>query len=104
MKRFILLGALISMLAVLPSQSAINVQEQTEAEYLINSGYSQSVAEDVFMVKNRALGKPIEPLYDKNQNCLVRLWKKFHSYVDPAVEREDRLHHDIRLSPSYSDL
>ncbi len=87
-----------------PVMAEVTVEQTTDAEYIINAGYSQSMAEDMFMLKNRASGKPIEPLYEKSQNKFVRGWKKFYSYIDPAQEADDRIHHDIHLSPSFSDL
>ena len=52
MKRNLLLSmALIAFLA-LPSMAAMTVEQSTDAEYIINSGFSQAVAEDVFMLKN----------------------------------------------------
>lgn len=84
--------------------AAVTPDQVTDPEYMINNGYSQLSAEDVFMLKNRAEGKPIEPLYEKNQNKFVRACKKFYAYLDPLVDEPDRLHHDINPSPSISDL
>lgn len=102
-RNLLFLAALCAFMAA-PAMAAVTVEETTDAEYLINSGYSQAVAEDVFMSKNRASGKPIEPLYEKSQNKFVRVCRKFYAYLDPAIEEEDRIHHDIKMSPSYSDL
>ena len=95
---------LMLMLAANPSFAEITLEETTDAEYLINAGYSQTIAEDVFMLKSRNLGKPIEPLYEKPDNFVVRNWRKFFSYLDPAQESFDRLHHDIKQTPHFSDL
>ena len=102
-RNLLFLAALCAFIAA-PAMAAVTVEETTDAEYLINSGYSQAVAEDVFMTKNRVSGKPIEPLYEKPQNKFVRVCKKFYAYIDPAVDTDDRLHHDIHMSPSFSDL
>lgn len=104
MRRNLLFLVALCVFITVPTMAAVTVEETTDAEYLINSGYSQAVAEDVFMSKNRASGKPIEPLYEKSQNKFVRVCKKFYAYLDPGVEEEDRIHHDIHLSPSLSDL
>ena len=82
----------------------VTVEQATDAEYLINQGYSQELAEDVFISKNRASGKPIEPLYERSQNVLVKFWKGLRAYVDPAIESPDKIHHDYSTSPKYSDL
>lgn len=104
MRRNLLFLLAVAAFISAPAMAELTVEQTTDAEYVINSGYSQTMAEDMFMLKNRASGKPIEPLYEKSQNKLVRGWKKFYSYVDPAQENEDRIHHDIKLSPAYTDL
>ena len=91
-------------LFIIPAFAAITVEESTDAECLINAGYSQSFAEGVFISKNRGTSKPIESLYEKSSNKFVRAWKSFFAYIDPALESEDRVHHDIKLSPAASDL
>lgn len=104
MKRNLLFAIVLCAFIAGPSMAAITLEESTDAEYLINAGYSQMTAEDVFMSKSRANGKPIEPLYEKSQNKFVQICRKFHAYIDPGLDEPDRLHHDIKPSPSYSDL
>ena len=104
MKRSLLFGIFVVALFTLPATASVTVEETTDAEYVINQGYSQAVAEDIFVAKNRANGKPVEPLYDKKQNKLVKFFKGIWAYADPSLDDPDRLHHDIKLSPSYSDL
>ncbi len=104
MRRKLLFAMALSAFMVMPSLAAMTVEESTDAEYLINQGYSQAAAEDVFIQKNRATGKPIEPLYEKTQNRFVKFCKTLYGYADPAQEEFDRIHHDVKLSPSYSDL
>jgi len=104
MKKSLLFGILLATICALPVVASVTVEETTDPENLINSGYSEAAAEDVFIQKNRVAGKPAEPLYDKNQNVVVKFVKGFFSYVDPGRDNVDRLHHDIKRSPSYSDL
>lgn len=104
MKRNLVLLCLAAMFAIIPASALVTTEQTTDAEYLMNQGYSQVAAEDVFILKNRATGKPVEPLYSKDQNVLVRGWKAFWGYVDPARDEFDRIHHDIKLSPAFSDL
>ena len=104
MRRNLLFAMVLTALISVPVMAAMTVEESTDAEYLINGGYSQMAAEDVFMAKNRASGKAIEPLYEKSQNKFVRACKKFYGYIDPSIDEQDRIHHDIQPSPSYSDL
>ena len=92
------------LVAVLPAFAAVTPEQATDAEYVMNQGYSQMMAEDVFMVKNRVSGKPAETLYDKDSHPLVRGWKAIWGYVDPAREEYDRIHHNIKPSPAFSDL
>ena len=95
--------AIMAILAV-PTKAAMTVEQSTDAEYLINQGFSQMAAEDVFIQKNRANGKSIEPLYEKSQNKFVKVCKRIYAYLDPSIDEPDRIHHDIKPSPSYSDL
>lgn len=104
MKRNLFLTIAISALFAVPSFAAVTIEQTTDAEYIINSGYSQVVAEDVFVQKSRAKGEAIEPLYEKTGNRFVRGWRKFYSYFDPAQESVDRIHHDTKLAPHHSDL
>ena len=104
MKRSLLYLAFLSVIFVSPVIADVTVEETTDAEYLINAGYSQVMAEDVFMQKNRVNGKSIEPLYEKSQNRLIKACKRFYAYIDPAYENQDKLHHDIKPSTSASDL
>ena len=104
MKKDLLFAVALSLVLTVSANAAVTVEETTDAEYIMNSGYSQLMAEDVFMQKTRSTGKPIEPLYEKNQNVLVKTWKKIYAYIDPAQDSLDRIHHDIKPAPSASDL
>lgn len=103
MKKGLFLLLILGLCSV-PSGASITVEETTDAEALINGGYSQAFAEDVFVQKNRVTGQPIEPLYEKSQNKFVKLCRKFYAYLDPGVENYDHIHHDIHRSPSTLDL
>ena len=104
MKKGLFGAVLFTIFAVTSAQADITIEETTDAEYLINAGYSQTMVEDVFMQKNRVLGKPVEALYEAPTNAVVRTWRRFFSYLDPAQETQDKLHHDIKMSPSVTDL
>ena len=79
MKRNLLYLLALMAIITIPAGASVTVEETTDAEYLINAGYSQVMAEDVFVQKNRSLGKPIEPLYEKSSNVFVKGWRKFYS-------------------------
>ena len=104
MREKLLLTIALLAFITLPTMATVTLEETTDAEYMINSGYSQTMAEDIFIQKNRVMGNPIEPLYEKSQNVLVRGWRKFYAYIDPSIEAPDRIHHDIKISPSTTDL
>ena len=103
MKKSLFILVLLSVVCI-SARASMTVEQSTDSEYLINSGYSQAVVEDVFMQKNRTEGKTIEPLYEKSNNKCVKVLRKIYAYLDPSIDEEDRLHHDINLSPSYTDL
>ena len=84
--------------------ASITVEQTTDPEILMNGGYSEALAEDVLIMKNRANGKPVEPLYEKSNNKVLKFFKNIYSYLDPSIENDERYHHDIHLSPSYKDL
>ena len=104
MKRNLLLAIILSAFVTIPVLASITAEQSTDAEYLINSGYSQAMAEDVFMQKNRSTGKPIEPLYTKKTDGITKVYKWIWGYFDPTIDRADRIHHDIQQSPSFADL
>lgn len=105
MKKSLYSLLILSAFIAVPAMASVTVDETTDAEYMINGGYSQATAEDVLVAKNRAASKPIEPLYNKNQNAFVKGLKRIYAYIDPAVDNEpQRIHHDIHRSPSFSDL
>ncbi len=102
-RNLFLLLALFTALCI-NVRAEVTPQQLTDPEYIINNGYSEATAEEVFLLKNRVSGQPCEPLYEKSQNKFVRACKRFYSYLDPAVDSEERLHHDIKMSPHYTDL
>ena len=106
MRRNLLLVLALFVAISIPVSATLSVKESTEPEYLINNGYSEATAEEVMIMKNRINGKPVEPLYDKKEynNKFVRFWRNVCSYIDPAADSDERLHHDIHMSPSFKDL
>ena len=104
MRRELLFGLLLAAFLTTPCFAAVTVEETTDAEYLLNSGYSEITAEDVFVLKNRANGKPVEPLYEKSQNKFVKFCRNVFSYIDSAQDNPDRLRHDIKNYPTWTDL
>lgn len=101
-KNLLLVLAMLTTLC-LTVNAEVTPEQLSDPEYLINGGYSSVTAEEVLISKNRALGKPCETLYEENHNFIVRSWKKFLGYIDPAQDTE-RIYHDVKMHPAATDL
>ena len=104
MRRNLLLVLALFTAICIQSNAAVTVEQGTDPEYLINSGYSELTAEEIQIQKNRVAGQPVEPLYEHKHNKFTRFLKKCYSYIDPAWDNDERYHHDINPSPMYTDL
>ena len=62
------------------------------------------MAEEIAIMKNRTEGKPAEPLYEKKHGKFVRFWRNVYGYLDPAQDTDERIHHDVHMSPNVRDL
>ena len=104
-RNLLLVLALFSVLCI-SARAEVTPQQLTDPEYMINGGFSEASAEEVMIIKNRLDGKPAEPLYQTktSNNKFVRFLKNCYSYLDPVQDSEQRYHHDIKQSPSWSDL
>ena len=102
MKRSLLFISALFMFSCVSAGAAVTVEQSTEPDYIINSGYSEATAEEIMMVKSRVNGQPSEPLYDKH-NKFVRFWRNVYGYLDPAQDTDERIHHDIHMSPNFRD-
>ena len=104
MKRNLFLTMTLLAFACVPAIASVTVEQATEPDYMINSGYSEATAEEVMIMKSRTSGLPAEPLYDKGHNKFVRFWRNVYGYLDPAQDTDERIHHDIHMSPNVRDL
>lgn len=102
MKRSIFLVFALLMFSV-SANAAVTVEQTTEPDYIINSGYSEATAEEILMLKNRVNGQPAEPIYERSHNKFVRFCRNIYGYLDPAQDTDERIHHDIHMSPSMKD-
>ena len=102
MKRSLLLILALFMFCYTQANAAVTVEQSTEPDYIINSGFSEATAEEIMMEKNRVNGRPSEPLYEKH-NKFVRFCRNMFGYLDPAQDTDERIHHDIRMSPNFRD-
>ena len=100
---------LLSILAlcaftVVQANATTTVEQLTEPDFVINNGYSEAMAEEIAIMKNRTEGKPAEPLYEKKHGKFVRFWRNVYGYLDPAQDTDERIHHDVHMSPNVRDL
>ena len=102
-RNLFLVLALFSALCV-SVRAEVTPAQLTDPEYIINGGYSEMAAEEVMILKKRALGEPSEPLYEKQHNKFVRFLKGCYSYWDPSVDSQEFYHHDIQSAPGFRDL
>ena len=103
MKRSLLILS-VAVLFCVPAHAAVTVEQMTDADYVINNGYSETTAEEILISKNRNVGKPVEPLYPEKQTKFRRFCKNIYGYLDPSWDTEERYHHDINPSPNWRDL
>lgn len=105
MKKSLLFVLALCAILCVKVNAEVTPAQITDPEYMINGGFSESAADEVFKIKNRVDGKPCEPLYEKKyNNKFVNFFRKCYEYVDPAQDSDERYHHDIQQSPSFSDL
>ena len=105
MKRNLLVLSLLSVFCI-PAFASVTPEQYSSPEYMLNAGWSEATAEEVMIEKNRKAGKPAEPLYkDKwSGNKFVNVLRNAYGYLDPSIDTEQRLHHDIHQSPNWQDL
>lgn len=104
--KLVLIAALFAAFQ-LQSMAAVSVDQTTSKEYLINSGFSESLSESVSVGHARAVGEEYYTDGEKrymNDNGWVRFWKKTYAYFDPAAEDYSFYHHGIKVTPHVDDL
>ena len=105
MRRVLFISLLVlGTFALLQANAGITVEEQTDADYIINNGYSEAMAEQILINKNRSNGQPAEPLYEQKHGKFVRFVRNVYGYLDPSQDTDERIHHDIHMSPNVRDL
>mgnify|MGYP006988883437 CR=1 FL=1 len=103
MRKVFLALILLSTISI-QAEARISTDQLTEPDYVINNGYSEAMAEQITIQKNRIAGQPAEPLYEKKHNKFFRFVSNVYGYLDPAYDTDERIHHDIHMSPSARDL
>ena len=104
MKRNLVLAIALFTCICIQANAGVTVEQLTEPDYVINNGFSEATAEEIMIVKNRVAGKPAEPLYEKQRNGFVRFCRNVFGYIDPAQDTDERIHHNIHMSPNARDL
>ena len=104
MKKNLLIVLALLTLTSIQVKASVTVEQMTEPDYVINSGYSEATAEEILLTKNRVNGKPAETLYN-NHNKFVRFCRNvWGNFIDPAQDNDERIHHNIHMSSSPRDL
>lgn len=103
MRKLLSILALFTFVAV-QANATTTVEQLTEPDFVINNGYSEAMAEEIAIMKNRTAGKPAEPLYEKKRSRFVRFCRNVYGYLDPAQDTDERIHHDVHMSPNVRDL
>lgn len=104
MKKRVLLITTLLMFVCIQTKASVTVEQVTEPDYIVNSGYSEATAEQITVIKNRVSGQPAEPIYAQSHNKFVRFCRNIYGYLDPAQDTDETIHHNIHLSPSAKDL
>ena len=104
MRKYLLLVLPVMMAVCLSASAQVTVEQLTEPDYVINNGYSEAAAEEITFIKSRVAGQPSEPLYEKKRNKFVRFCRNVYGYIDPASDTDERIHHDVHMSPNVKDL
>lgn len=105
MKLKYLIIAFIALLSI--PAFALTVSETSSVDYMRLNGYSDAVIDSAQSSKAAMNGEKYVTLDDRkheNDFCVVRWVRKFFNYVDPALDKNDLLHHDIKMVPSTNDL
>ncbi len=106
-KTCFLLTALVIAFSTTAALAEISVQEVTSPEYLYNHGHSTLTVDMVQKSKAGANGEKYIPATQEehqNEPKLVKWVRKFFIYMDPALDNDSFMQHDIKSSPSYEDL
>ena len=105
MKKVLFILSFGSQSAV-PAAAELTVDDTASDAYLRNHGYSQSTINVVNKAKAQVNGEPMtEPVEKEYYNQpLVKWFRKFVMYVDPALDDHSFMNHEIHTAPSYEDL
>ena len=105
MRKFLLISALV-LLGVSTVRAEISPDEYLDPGYMMNAGYSEMMAADAIIHQSRSNGVPAMNIEEKayHKKPFIHAVRKVFIYLDPALEDDNRYHHDIKLTPQYNDL
>ena len=106
MKKSLLIISLAACVAI-PAFAELTVDDAISRDYLKNHGHSTAtinvVQKEVASINGEPLEEPLE--YKYYSNPVARFVRKVFMYFDPAMDDHSFLNdHDIKTSPSYTDL
>lgn len=109
MKTKLFLTALILAVVALPSSATklLTPEHSTSEEYLKNYGHSDAMVEMIHKTKAKANGEAYVTKQDQQLEedfFLVRWVKKVFMYIDPAMDDNKFMNHDIKINPGANDL
>lgn len=105
MKKIILLTSLV--LLPLSCNASIVLEDTTSPAVMKNQGYSTDMTNITNVLKHRAVGQEYYTDDEKefrNSNKVVRFFRKLYAYTDPAAEDYSLFHHEIEVTPKYTDF
>jgi hypothetical protein len=106
MKKVLLL-VIVSVAIQAQSSASVSVDQTTSPAVLKNNGYSSQTADMVNISKARANNQEYYTADEQefqNEGKMLKFWRKFYVYADPAAEDYSFYHHDTKTTPSYTDL
>ena len=106
MKKTLLLLTILGLTFSNAYAEELTVERTLEKDYLQNSGYSETAVDLVHRSQARASG---EEYINSDENSLyqkqpVKFMRRFWMYLDPSLDDDSFMNHDIHTSPSIYDL
>ena len=105
MRKILLLSAVVLLSAGIV-RAEVTPDETLDPNYMMNNGFSETLASDVIIQQARSAGVPASDIQDKAyyNKPFIKAIRNVFIYLDPALEDNFRFHHDVKLTPSVHDL
>lgn len=105
-KNFALLLLIGFISTSVPAMAELTNGDVVSPEYLKLHGHSNAMIEATQRTKARSNGEEYtsqktNPYYEETP---IKYIRKFFMYLDPAYDDDSFMNHDIKTTPSYSDL